>query len=427
MTDPILTEAPPAASRGGQGPGAGLRPMQLFRDIAVVPTRLLDPGGIPRGGPLWPDYDHQTVVRHCRNGRPVDRRPDDPERPDEILAGATVWGGMARRHFGHLVAEFTTRLAQSVAERPEDRFLFILDPGATAAEVPAHVWALLEWHGLDRRQVVFVERPVGVERLHVAAQGEQVNTVGPSGAYLDLLEANARRRRLEPERSDILYVGRAGLCRLGQGGHAGEAHLVSVLRSLGVRILDPAAADLRTQLACYLGAKTIVFAEGSAIHGRQLLGRLDQRVVILVRRPGHHMAPAQLKPRCREVHYAEATRTLLAPIRRDGPNRALGIAFYDVSVLMRVFADLGLDLARQWEGKAYQAAIEEDVTDWLRIRFVKPGGYLPGPSRKACREILAKEGLGHLDVDNRIPKVALPSGVGATARQALKRLMRWPG
>jgi hypothetical protein len=67
------------------------------------------------------------------------------------------------------------------------------------------------------------------------------------------------------------------------------------------------------------------------------------------------------------------------------------------------------------------------VTDWLRIRFAKPGGYLPQPSRKACREILAKEGLGHLDVDSRIPKVALPSGVGATARQALKRLMRWPG
>jgi hypothetical protein len=105
MTGPILTEAPPASR-------AGLRPMQLFRDMAVVPTSLLDPGGIPRGGPLWPDYDQQTVVRHCRNGRPVDRRPDDPGRPPEPLAPPTARRHKAGPQIGRDCAEERERLNQ---------------------------------------------------------------------------------------------------------------------------------------------------------------------------------------------------------------------------------------------------------------------------------------------------------------------------
>jgi hypothetical protein len=393
---PEVAMAPLAADPAPIGPLAG--PMQRFGDVTVVPAVTLERGGVPLGGPVWPRFRSQLAARHCREGRAVDRRPEAPETVEAVLGGPTVWGGVARCHFGHLVSEFTTRLPQSLAERPSDRYLFLLDAGESAQSVPSYVWAVLDWYGVPRPQVAFVERPMRVKVLRVAPQGEQMNTVGPSAAYLDLLDANLRRRDLAAEPSDILYVARAGLCALGLGGHAGEGYLVSLLRELGVQVMDPAAVDLRTQLARYAGAKTIVFAEGSAIHGRQLLGRIDQRIVVLVRRPGKRLALPHLQPRCRELDYVEAGRNVMLPVRAQGPNPVIGMAFYDPDALAAAFAGLGVDLRRHWDEAAYRAACEMDVAGWMRVRLDRRENYLPRPTRLALSEALAAEGLAHMEI-----------------------------
>ena len=94
-------------------------------------------------------------------------------------------------------------------------------------------------------------------------------------------------------------VSRAGIAQRGGGGHAGESYLIGLLRSKGVTVLDPGQADLSVQMAAYAGAVRLIFAEGSALHGRQLLGRVAQDIDVLRRRPGKVMAQAQLQPRCR--------------------------------------------------------------------------------------------------------------------------------
>ena len=62
---------------------------------------------------------------------------------------------------------------------------------------------------------------------------------------------------------------------------AGEPYLEDVLRRSWVRVLRPETVPLAEQLRNYRAATDIVFAEGSALHALQLLGRVDADVAVL--------------------------------------------------------------------------------------------------------------------------------------------------
>ncbi|KGJ10668.1 hypothetical protein IT40_10535 [Paracoccus versutus] len=82
----------------------------------------------------------------------------------------------------------------------------------------------------------------------------------------------------------------------------------------GVAILDPGKETLMRQMALYAGARLLIFAEGSAMHGRQLLGRVDQKILVLRRRPQSRMAWAQLEPKCRKLEYAPIIKAFAMPL-----------------------------------------------------------------------------------------------------------------
>jgi hypothetical protein len=151
-----------------------------------------------------------------------------------------------------------------------------------------------------------------------------------------------------------------------KSGAAGESYLVQVLQRAGVRVLDPGRARLGEQLAAYAGAGVLIFAEGSAVHGRQLLGWRDQSIVILNRRQGARMAEAAMTPRCRDLQYVEATGQgigigTMAAARQS----ALGLSLYDLAAVMAALARHGVDLTGLWDDAAYQAAVRADARTWL--------------------------------------------------------------
>jgi hypothetical protein len=123
---------------------------------------------------------------------------------------------------------------------------------------------------------------------------------------------------------------------------------------------------LRAQLQSYAGARRIVFSEGSALHGRQLLGRLDQDIVVLNRRHGARTAASALTPRCRSLTYAEVCHTIARPRTRSGSEiETDGLSFYDLAALWEVFAGLGIDLQRGWDQAAYRSAVVADLRRWV--------------------------------------------------------------
>ena len=221
-------------------------------------------------------------------------------------------------------------------------------------------------------------------------QAEQLYFVPPSKEYLDLLDENARRAELVPIESDILFVTRAGMIDRGKGSHAGERHLVECLGALGVRVLDPLSADLRTQLASYAGARKLLFSEGSSMHGRQLLGHVDQEIHVLVRRIGSRFCEPALQNRVSRLSYWDVTADQVVPTTdRHGDREDLAISFYDTEKVFAAFDAVGVDVRPEWNESAYQAQVAGDIEIWLR----KFGGKVKGTSRTTATKVFGRFGV----------------------------------
>jgi len=338
--------------------------MAGLHDVPVVPVRSVA-RHIAHGGPIWPMFDQQTTARHCRDRLPVDRSPAVPRRA-RLLREPAVWGGFLNPQFGHLIVEQLTRLPQSLRDRPGDLVLFTLPPRMTEATLPGWVWQALDWHGLSQSRVRLVDRALRARTLRVAAQGEMMGKDATAGAYLDLLDQNFARQALVADPAPVVFVARAGMVARGQGGHAGEAYLAQALARAGVRVVDPATLPVARQLAIYAGAQVLVFSEGSAQHGRLLLGRLHQAIHVLRRRPSRDLAAEQLAPRCDHLRYHAAVGHRLGAQMPSGTNRLdLTAALYDLDVVFDLFGQLGHDLRRDWDAAAYHAAVHHDLCGWL--------------------------------------------------------------
>jgi hypothetical protein len=362
-----------------------------FRDVLVTPyIDLMDTprgGTYHRGGPHWPEWSTQTAARYCVAGKPLDEEPPKSE-PTSTLTGPIAWGSAITWHFGHQIADFTTRLLPTLAEMPDVRFAFSTHAQAKLRSIdygPAIFPQILDWYGIPGERVDVIADPTLVERLVVAPQAEQTYGPGPEPWYLDLLDANMRSRLGEVERGGSLYVSRAGQ----RARFAGEAYLEGVLEEAGFRVLRPETVSLEEQLRAYAGAERIVFAEGSAIHGVQLLGRALGNVTVLMRRPDMKLAEAALKPRARSLRYVDAVQGLVHGCDINGhPARYYGLSILDPGRLLAA-----LPIGHAWDHKAFDAARGADVGEWLERERASPRWAVSG-SPELVAQSLHAAGLG---------------------------------
>jgi hypothetical protein len=343
--------------------------LTLFTHVPVVPVTKVHQH-VALGGPIWPGFDMQTWIRHCRERKPSDAKPDMPDRLTPFDQPA-VWGGFLDSHFGHFVAEHLPRLAASLRERPGDMYLFTVDPGMTRQALAPWVWQIFDWIGLPAAQVHLVTEALYVAELRVAPQAEMLAQVPPKRGYLDLIAPWAGQ--VAPVACPLLYVSRQGFAAKGGGAHAGEGYLVGLLHQAGVAVLDPGRTTIAVQMAAYVGARRLVFAEGSALHGRQLLGFLPQEIEVLQRRPGKVMAKAALRPRCNRLTYHDVgAGQLMAYWRNGAPRPDPALCLYDVPRLLQVFQGFGVDLAGLWDADAYLRAVQSDIQGWTAAQSPKP-------------------------------------------------------
>jgi hypothetical protein len=373
-----------------------------FRDVVITPyTDLLDVplgGKAHRGGPRWPDWAAQTGARHCRQGVPIDDEPADAE-PASELGGPTAWGGavaasQGQLHYGHQIADFSTRLLPTLAEMPDSRFAFGVreelghEIGAFE-KLPAYFHEILDWYGIDGERVDIVAEPVLAERLAVAPQAEQFGGPGPEPWYLDLLDAHTRSRLGQVEPSGSLYASRATQ----PSRFAGERYLESVLEQAGFRPFYPETFTLEEKLRALAGAESIIFAESSGLHTAQLMGRALGDVTVLVRNPGWRVARDELAPRARSLRYVDAVRGVLHT--KDIEKRAGTALWRALHVLDPDRLESGLPLGAAWDRKRFEAASEEDVAEWLEAERSGPRWQLPG-SPEQVNDQLRALGFEHL-------------------------------
>ncbi|MDZ7904572.1 MAG: glycosyltransferase 61 family protein [Cypionkella sp.] len=237
-----------------------------------------------------------------------------------------------------------------------------------------------------------------METLFAGPQAEMLPQVAPSSGYLDLLDRLGAH--VQPLAHDLVYVSRALLPAAGGGGTAGEIYLETLLRFAGVQVLDPASASIADQMNTYAGARHLVFAEGSALHGRQLLGHLPQRITVLRRRKGRNMARAMLAPALLALSLAPMSASLLVPSGKT-VRRALTRALLALLICLRCLPPLpkigGGDLASGWDNAAFRAAAGRWRMAWIitAVRLARrppryliaAGAGLPGRLPRHTRDL----------------------------------------
>lgn len=357
---------------------------QTFRDVLVMPIESFHQGAMVRGGPAWPRFPWQVRARHSRGLLPIprDAAPSRLAPPEAELAEA-AWVGPVSFHFGHQVADFGMRLAAS-AYGTDGPLLFAMRP-EDQPEPPAFFWQILEHLAVDPARVVLARVPTLVRRLHVFPPAERRGgLLGPSRRHLDLMDRITARPQSDPGSEaprERVYVSRSKLQAKQSvftvGQLAGEAYFESLLAGAGVTVVHPEEITVAEQMDLYRRAALLVFAEGSALHGLQLLGRIGADVAVINRRRWSRVGASSLRPRARSLTYVSAIRGVIHGLRPDGrPDKVRGIAVLEPSRLLDRLARLGLDLRAAWDRDAYLARRDRDIEAWIAAtvaRDLHPG------------------------------------------------------
>jgi hypothetical protein len=203
-----------------------------------------------------------------------------------------------------------------------------------------------------------------------------------------MLDSHTKVRLGDVQKKGSLYVSRAAQ----RSRFAGEGYLEDLFRRLGFRILRPEDVPLEEQLRAYAGAEAVVFAEGSALHGPQLMGRVLGDVKVLSRRPGSGLARWSLEPRSRSLSYVDAVRGQLQCLligERTWP--FAGLTLLDPEKLA-----VELPIGDAWDAATFDEAVEADIEKWLKEQQERPPEWAVF-SREVAAESLRTAGLSHLE------------------------------
>lgn len=343
----------------------------VYEDITVVPMAEMfqGPRETTKGGPVWPDWDAQPRSRHYRDGLTADVRPEDAAPEATIDDGRPYfWIGAIVDHFGHFLAEFATRILPTITACPEAVLVFtghVDYPFLKYERSPPFVKALLAWYDVPEERVLVVDRPTRFRKLSVVPEPEVLGEQFPGDpcpAYLAALDAWVAHKLGPRERRGTVFVTRSGQAyRFG-----GEGALDAAFRAWGAEVVRPETLSLPGQVAAYAGAETLVFSEGSAIHGLQLLGSLG-RVIILARRPGMRIAEWKLRPRARSLAYVDASQSIVAGLfpadngMRGSIDLARSYSVLNTEATLGGLAVQGMDLRPHWDEAAFRATEAADL------------------------------------------------------------------
>jgi len=253
--------------------------------------------------------DLYSKYRWNRNGRPVDSFKFAKSCEEQWDAEFSYLGPVIP-HFGHFMAEGAHRFLLAPAKMKCGDWLLVSSPPLGIRyfnDLPTWFKDALLYLGMFAEQVSILNKDVLIKTLNITAQSAQLG-MPPSDVYVEALRELASQRfwgELPSKyNGNRIYVSRSVLT--GQGNILGERYLESILQNEGYLIIRPETMSLRKQLAAYLDAEIIIFPEGSAIHGVELLGNNLKTVAVMCRRPdSRHIFESVLRKRAQNLMFLE--------------------------------------------------------------------------------------------------------------------------
>ena len=209
------------------------------------------------------------------------RRFERLRKPERVLPGRWLYGGILYDHFGHALTETLSRLWALDHVDGVTGILFIPIRPEMIGTVAMAALSLME----IRYPLHAVTDPVQVEELIVPPQAMGAgDLMGGSPEFRTFVRKSfgLRRDPLLPRR---LYISRSRN-RPERGSFLGERRLESFLADEGYVIFPPQDHDLASQAVHYASAEAIVGPDGSPWHLVAYASALATRAAILKRRPG---------------------------------------------------------------------------------------------------------------------------------------------
>ncbi|MFD1795037.1 glycosyltransferase family 61 protein [Paracoccus aurantiacus] len=266
--------------------------IRIIENAVIVPFGAGKRGGIRRPAAIYDAGGNYVPLGQCFRswGRPVTVEPDSPPTDDQIeptLPGTWLFGGMIYTHFGHFLVETTSRLwALDHLDTPPDGVIFMPRKQAAKPErFISPVLPLLDMFGKDVRNVRAVVRPKRVERLILAPQGFGTGDMMGGSPEFRAYIARHLGDGIEPQGGEKLYISRSRLFSK-RGRYLGEKRLEQLFEAEGYEVFHPQDHTLAEQIARYKAASKIVSSDSSALHLAAFFTRPDDRIAIILRRPG---------------------------------------------------------------------------------------------------------------------------------------------
>lgn len=366
-----------AAMSPGEAPPAILSaivenaPIQAFRHPLVAPRGEGFRGGFVADPELCGGQGSR--LRQTRFRTPIDTF--DPEaRYDQTLDGDYAFAGMTYHHFGHVMSELVHRILLSRdAVRDGASWLFVhaLGQHTKLQEMPRYITDIYRFLGIDPARAIVVNEHSVARRLFVSEQGSDIGG-GAKPGYLALIEQHSRGRLDEAfgntPRPGKVYVARTEVT----GGFLGERYVEKVFERAGFYVMRPQNLPFMEQSDIYRKAEVVIFPEGSAVHGTELLWEGAIKRAILVNRHGHEFPSFEvvLRPRSRRLHSFRANRYVaslgfLRPGAADGhPN--VGVAYFDLEAMAALLKAEGIAKLEAIDQRAYREAVERDVALYVQ-------------------------------------------------------------
>lgn len=257
--------------------------VQPFLDLLNKPAG----GEAYLGGLVFEDPLVQYAARHLRGSKAIDKPLTTYKRVANIptLHIRQFWCGPISFHFGHQIADFSSRLlVSSLDSRYGELLWFPWRSASTFDQLLPWQKFILNYLNPGNKKHRILTETHNISNLIVYPQQARMRAY-PTLAHLRAL--SWCEKSLDVVNSHIVYVSRSRYSSCVSSGtmlgaYAGEDSFEELLAERGVRIIYPEEISLQAQLEIYLGADILIFAEGSAQHGLELLGFDSNKIVFVI-------------------------------------------------------------------------------------------------------------------------------------------------
>ncbi|WP_227284069.1 glycosyltransferase 61 family protein [Boseongicola sp. H5] len=261
---------------------------EWHRDVTLVPWAENEPNGYKRAAGVFDRSGAHIAASHAWRyaGEPMTVVPDyDGARSEQRLAGRWLFGGVFYPHFGHFLAETTSRLWAIDRIGAIDGIVFYPKKRLT------HEFRLMRQHvpffarlGLGDLALRAVQVPVQIDEIAFPEPAFGIGEMSAGRPEYRRFMRDRLGQDIAPDGAEDIYISRSGLSSR-RGRVVMETRIEDLMAAAGYRVYHPQDHGIDAQIAQYKAARRIVALDGSALHLAAMVVDPVTRVAIINRGP----------------------------------------------------------------------------------------------------------------------------------------------